>query len=194
MDPGDKISTPTNSANENESIVSVESCHQEPSSSKSPETCNQGQSYNSTSSSVPDIVSTDSPLSVVQNNLTQTNKKTVKTAEVQNSGAKAQNSKDISEKKMNSDDNDQKISNFQPALSKTNSPTINSQENLCASTNSQITTSKAPQKESVKPIDLSSLSAVLGDEEENKEKKSSAVSIDEKLKSNSDQKQLNTSN
>jgi len=193
MDPGDKITTLTNSANENESINSVETRHQEPSSSKSPENCNQSQSYNSTNSSVPDIVSTDSSLSAVQNNVSHMNKKPVKTAEVQNSGAKTLNSKVISEKKINPDDGDQKISNFQPALSKTNLPTINSKENLCANTNSQITTSKAPQKESVKPIDLSSLSAVLGDEE-NKDKKSSAGSTDEKLKSNSDQKQLNTSN
>lgn len=182
MDTGDKSTTLTSSANENESSDSMESHHKEPSSSKCPESCNQNKSYNSSSSSVPDNVSTDSSSSAVQNN-SHANKKSVETTVVQNAGAESLNSKVISENKINADDSEQNVPN--------------TQEDLCANTKLPTTTSKTPSlKEPAKPIDLTSLSTALEDEE-NKEKKSSAMSndlTDEKPKSNFDQKQLSSSN
>lgn len=186
-----------NSTIENEPIL--ETHNQMPSSSKSSEDCSQSSSYKSINSSISDKMSGASPQHAVQGNSNNASPKLVQSEnQCQTSSAKVCNSKLTLENKIKTDNGGQTISTIQPTLPKTNSPPINSQQTLCTSDTNQQTTATVglPRSESIKNIDLSTLSSVL-DDGKNKEEKSIVAPnelIEEKSKSNSEHRPQNTSN
>lgn len=170
------------------------------SSTKYSEDSSQSSSYNSIYLSISDKVSVASPQHADQDNTTKETPKLVQSEnQFQDASAKVDSSKLTCENQIKTDNSGQNISTIQPTLPNTNlpSPPLNSLQLVCTIDTNQQTTStvELPRSESTKNIDLSTLSTVL-DDGKNKEEKAIIVSndeIEEKTKTNSDNKPQNTS-